>query len=205
MTQQFLDALVLMAVLFNPFLMSAYLHDVMSELSLRQFSGVLLRAFVISGLVFWFFAAAGDHFFESFLQVRFAAFLVFGGVLFAIIALRYMVSGAKMVEVLRGSPEHIAGTLAMPFMIGPGTVSASVVIGNRLPLLLAFLAIAVAMTLSCAFLLLSKILFDGVRHRSEALVERYLEIAGRVAAIVMGTIAVDMIMRGVDMWLHEAV
>jgi multiple antibiotic resistance protein len=30
---------------------------------------------------------------------------------------------------MRGAPEHLAGTIAMPFMIGPGTISAAVVTG----------------------------------------------------------------------------
>ena len=33
---------------------------------------------------------------------------------------------------MRGAPEHLAGTIAMPFMIGPGTISAAVVTGMAL-------------------------------------------------------------------------
>lgn len=205
MENQFIDSIVLLAVLFNPFLMSAYLHNVMSELSAGIFFSVLLRAFLISGMVFCLFAVGGDQLFTQILQVRFAAFLVFGGIVFLIIALRYMVSGAKMIEVLRGPPEHLAGSLAMPFMIGPGTVSASVLIGSRLTLLMAFLAIACALVISCVFLMVAKLLYDYVKTRNEAIVQRYLEISGRVAALLVGTIAVDMIMRGIDLWQQEAI
>ena len=34
---------------------------------------------------------------------------------------------------MRGAPEHLAGTIAMPFMIGPGTISAAVVTGMGVP------------------------------------------------------------------------
>lgn len=203
MQDKFIDAVVLMVVLFNPFLMSAYLYEVMTELSFRQFFKVLLRAFLISGIVFCIFALGGDQLFTRVLQVRFAAFLVFGGIVFLVISLRSMVSGARMIESLRGPPEHLAGSLAMPFMIGPGTVSASVLIGNHLPLSLAVLAIAVAMVASCMFLLLAKHLFDFVKTRNEVVVQRYMEISGRIAALIIGTIAVDMIMRGIDLWLNE--
>lgn len=200
----FVDSVVLMAVLFNPFFMSACLRDIMSELSFREFFGVLLRAFAMSAAVFCLFAFGGDQLFSHVLQVKFAAFLVFGGIVFLIISLRYMVFGAKMIETLRGPPEHLAGSLAMPFMIGPGTVSASVLIGNRLPLGLAFLAIVVAIVISCLFLMIAKLLFDYVKKRNEAIVQRYMEISGRVAALFIGSIAVDMIMRGVEMWLQES-
>lgn len=33
--------------------------------------------------------------------------------------------------MLRGKAEHLAGSVAMPFMIGPGTVNASVIIGTK--------------------------------------------------------------------------
>lgn len=37
--------------------------------------------------------------------------------------------GADTIGEMRGAPEHLAGTIAMPFMIGPGTISAAVVTG----------------------------------------------------------------------------
>lgn len=203
MENSFIDSVILMAVLFNPFLMSAYLHELMSELTTRVFIGILIRAFLISGVVFCIFASVGESFFSQVLQVQFSAFLVFGGIIFLIIAIRFMISGARMIETLRGSPEHVAGSLAMPFMIGPGTVSASILIGNRLLLPSACLAIGVALSLSCVFLALTKAVFDFVKTHNEALVERYLEISGRIAAILIGTIAVDMIMRGLDIWVQK--
>ncbi|TWT87138.1 putative antibiotic transporter [Pseudobythopirellula maris] len=203
MDETFLDAVVLMAVLFNPFLMSAYLHEVMTSLTLRVFTGVLLRAFMISGAAFFLFALCGERFFSDLLQVRFEAFQVFGGVLFLVIALKSITSGAMLIVSLRGTPGHMAGALAMPFMIGPGTVSASVIIGNRLPPAMACGAIATSLALSCVFLLLTKAVFDAVRKRNEQIIERYLEITGRVAALLIGTIAVDMIMRGVGSWIAE--
>jgi multiple antibiotic resistance protein len=199
----FFDSILLLLVLFNPLLMSAYLHAVMNQLSGGEFLRVLGRAFFISGCVFLVFAAVGDRLFSDVLQVRFAAFLMFGGVAFLIIALRYLVSGAEMIGKLRGEPEHLAGAIAMPFMIGPGTISASVLIGARLPLVWAALAIAVALAASCLMLMAVKWMFDAVHQRNERLVERYIEIIGRASALIIGTIAVDMILKGIDLWLAE--
>ena len=41
---------------------------------------------------------------------------------------------------------------------------------------------------------------DYVKSRNEALVQRYIDIAGRVTALVVGTFAIEMIMRGVATW-----
>lgn len=200
---RFIDGLFLMLVLFNPLLMSAYLHDAMNKLDDRVFFRVISRAFMISGLVFLLFAWAGDTLFSRVLQVRFASFLIFGGIVFLIIALRYIVTGVDMIGVLRGEPEHLAGAIAMPFMIGPGTISASVLIGARLPIWGAALAIVIALLLGCLLLMGAKWLFDYVHQHNERLVERYVEILGRASALIVGTIAIEMIINGVDLWLAE--
>jgi multiple antibiotic resistance protein len=181
--------------------MSAYLIDVIRGLETRLFIRVLVRAFAISGGVFLLFAWTGDVIFIRLLQVRFASFLVFGGLVFLIIAVRYMIAGANMIDTLRGPPEHLAGSIAMPFMIGPGTVSASVLTGARLPASFAAVAIIVALVTSCLLLVGFKLLHDWVKGRNEPLVERYVEIAGRVSALLIGTIAVEMMFKGVESWL----
>lgn len=198
---QFTHAVVLMLVLFNPLLMTAYLHDLMKQLNSSDFFLVISRAFVISGTVFLLFAWIGDSVFSRVLQVRFAAFLIFGGIVFLIIALRYIINGAEMIGTLRGKAEHLAGAVAMPFMIGPGTVSASVLIGARMPLWWSALAIVLALLVSCLILVAMKSLFDFIQNRNERLLERYLDITGRISALIIGTIALDMIMKGIDLWL----
>lgn len=89
----------------------------------------------------------------------------------------------------------------MPIMIGPSTVSASILAGSRLPPLWAIMAIVVAMIVTVTSLLLLKRLHDVVRPRNARLIERYLEIMGRVTALVIGTFSIEMIMRGLQTWL----
>src|SRR5262245_35201811 len=111
----------LLLVLLNPFALSAYLIELIRALDLRTFTRVVTRAALISGTVFALFALSGTAFFERVLRVRFAAFQIFGGILFLVIAVRFVVSGGKALEGLRGeTPGHLAGAVAMPFMIGPG-------------------------------------------------------------------------------------
>src|SRR5690606_6360041 len=142
---QFLESMSLMIVLLNPFLMSIYLLDLIESLDDRVFMATLARGAAIATAVFCAFAAGGDAIFSDFLQVRFASFLIFGGVLFMLIGLRFALQGTATLVQLRGAPEHIAGSIAMPFMVGPGTVSASVMAGVRLPTGWALFAIITAM------------------------------------------------------------
>jgi len=200
-TRMFVESAVLLFVLLNPFLLCVYLLDLIQEMEARHFGRVLARAAVISGVVFAVFAWAGDAIFSRVLQVRFCAFQVFGGIVFLVVAIRFVLLGSQAISSLRGSAEHLAGSIAMPFMIGPGTVSASVFAGTRLPIALAALAIVAALSSTVLAVLVLKILHDFVRARNERLVERYVEIVGRVSALIIGTIAIEMVFQGIDSWL----
>lgn len=196
----FLGSMMLLLVLLNPFLVIVYLIDVLEKLSRKQFTSVLMRAGVIAAAVFWVFAALGDAVFSSVVQADFASFQIFGGIVFLLIGLQFMFRGPGAIEILRGESAHITGAIAMPLLIGPGTLSASVIIGKRLPVAEAMVAITAALAISIMVMIALKALHDYVRPRNEPLVNRYIEVAGRVTALVVGTVAVQMIMTGVRSW-----
>ena len=137
------------------------------------------------------------------LQVRFASFQIFGGLVFLLIGARLVLTGADAMRAMRGHPEHIAGSIAMPFIIGPGTVSASVVVGARLPVLHAIAVIAVALAITVALVTAIKLAHDFLKERNARLIDRYMEVVGRVSALLIGTFAVDMIFEGLGAWLQD--
>ena len=193
----------LMFVLLNPFLLIIYLTDVVQKLNQTEFNQVLLRASIISSVVFCIFAVLGDAIFVRFMQVEFASFQIFGGIVFFLIGLQFVFRGTSAVEILQGESQHLAGAIAMPVFIGPGTISAAVVIGKKHDPIVACI-IVVSMALLCAIVLvLLKKLHDVILPRKEAIVTRYIEIAGRVTALIVGTIAIDMIMRGIRVWIGK--
>jgi len=177
--QEFISSVLLLLMLLNPFLLIIYLIDLMQELDDRSFSQVLVRAGVISTAVFIIVALAGDALFTRVLQVQFASFQIFGGIIFLLIGIQFMFTGPEAIRKMRGKPEHIAGAIAMPIMI----------------------AIVIAMIFTVTTLLLLKRLHDVVRPRNARLIERYLEVMGRVTALVIGTFSIEMIMQGVQTWM----
>ena len=202
MLEDVINSSALLLVLLNPFLMSIYLMDLIQKFDLRVFSIYLLRGTLISAVVFITFAWTGETVFKQVLQVRFESFLIFGGIIFLIIGLRFFFGGSDALGQLRGQPRGISITIAMPYMIGPGTVSASVIAGSRLSPLFSAFSIIMALFITVISILLMKSLHDYVRSQNEAIVERYIDIAGRTSALIIGTFAVDMIMRGIEEWFH---
>lgn len=190
-------------MLLNPFLVVVYLIDVMQKMERRTFRHVLLRAGAISIVVFYFFAILGDTVFSEIMQVEFASFQIFGGIIFLLIGLQFVFRGPQAIEILRGESEHLAGAIAMPVLIGPGTISVSVIIGKRLDPLMAGISIFSAISISIVIILLLKSLHDIVRTRHERLIQRYIEIAGRITALYVGTVSIEMIMQGIRTWADK--
>ncbi len=202
MDTQFIKIFTLIFVLLNPFLMSIYLLDLIRNLSIMEFFHVLVRASIISATVFIVFAWGGEEIFSEILQVRFAAFLIFGGIIFIVIALRFVFHGSEAITQMRGPAEYVAGAVAMPFIIGPGTISASVMAGASLPFIQAALAIVSALTAALIALMAIKLLHDFVKQRNIKLIDSYVDIVGRISALLIGAIAVEMALQGLDAWLE---
>jgi small neutral amino acid transporter SnatA (MarC family) len=199
----FFRSAALLFVLLNPFLVILYLVDMVENLGRRQFAGVLVRAGLIASVVFCDFAILGDAIFSGFVQAEFASFQIFGGVVFLLIGLQFVFRGPTAIEILRGKSEHLAGAVATPVLIGPGTISASVVIGKRLDPLSACAAVLAAVITFVVLIVALKALHDYVRPRSEPLVQKYFDIAGRIMALFVGTVSVEMIMQGIRTWAEK--
>jgi multiple antibiotic resistance protein len=189
-----------MLVLLNPFLVIVYLVDMVQKLDRRQFILVMVRAAMIGSAVFFCFALLGDAIFSDMVQAQFGSFQIFGGVVFLIIGLQFVFQGPAAITILRGESQYLAGAVAMPVIIGPGTISASVLIGKRHDPLPACLIILAAVITFVVVIIVLKELHDFVRPRNDLLIQRYIEIAGRVVALFVGTVAVEMIMQGIRAW-----
>ncbi|MBN1865102.1 MAG: MarC family protein [Victivallales bacterium] len=193
----------LMLVLLNPFLLIIYLIDVVEKLDKRQFTVVLIRAGLIATAVFCCFAVLGDAVFSKIMQAEFSSFQIFGGVVFLLIGLQFVFRGPKAIELLRGESMQLTGAIAMPILIGPGTISASVIIGERHDALIACTTVLTSVMISMLIMIALKSLHDYVKPKKEKLIQRYIEISGRVTALFVGTISIEMIMQGLSTWIKK--
>ncbi|OGH00002.1 MAG: hypothetical protein A2600_09255 [Candidatus Lambdaproteobacteria bacterium RIFOXYD1_FULL_56_27] len=196
----FLGSTTLFFFLLNPFLMSTLLIDLVQGLTFRSFVWVLFKAGAISVLVWSGFATFGEAIFTQVLQVDFEAFMIFGGLILLVIGYRYMFVGVKAIKELRGEGKSLVGSVAMPVMIGPGTISAAVWSGKALGPLMGSLSVLVATLLLLFFMLVFKRLYDHEIVRHKAWIESYIDIAGRLSALLIGSFAVQMIYTGLKDW-----
>lgn len=199
----FFDSLGLMLFMLNPFLLVIYLIDLIEELDTRTFSRVLIRASAISGACYLTFALLGDSIFDLVFHADFASFQIFGGIIFLITGIRYVFQGNSAIKSLRGEAKYVQGGIVMPIMVGPGTISASILVGQQVNLLSATVVILFSLITCVGVVLLLKRLYEQVHHRNETLLLRYIDIVGRVAALLIGTFSIEMIMGGLGAWLEK--
>lgn len=199
----FTKSVLLLFVMLNPFSMSIFLLSLVRALEFTVFFRKLLRSGIISLGVFVVFAWAGNAIFTDVLQVRFLSFLIFGGITFLIIGMRMIFMKGNPIESLEPDSEHVSGSIAIPFLVGPGTISASVLAGSRLHLVLAVVAIVLALGLAIGGILAFKRIHDFVLKRNERLLRRYTEVAARITALFTGTFAIEMILTGIESWLNQ--
>ncbi len=200
MTSELFQSSLVLFLLLNPFLVIVYLKDIVAKTDSAPFRRILLRAGMITIVVCIIFGLVGEVIFSSVLQAQYASLQIFGGIVFLIIGLRFVFGGSDAILDLRGDPAQITGAIVMPIMIGPGSISASIVAGKRLSTLGLVGAVTLAVVASVGVLILLKQAYDYVHPRNERLVLRYTEVAGRVAALVVGTFSIEMIMQGAATW-----
>ncbi|MBR8535566.1 hypothetical protein KDU71_08345 [Carboxylicivirga sediminis] len=202
--EEFGKSVLLLLVLLNPFLLIVYLIDIVKKKPKDLFARILLRAGIISFVVFSCFAIMGDSIFSSVFNARMASFQIFGGIIFLLTGIQFVFKGNASIESLRGESKHIAGAIAMPIFIGPGTISYSVLIGERLDKPMALGAIATAILLCITIIILLKFVHDHIHAKKEELIEQYIDIAGRVIALLLGTVSIELIMSGLTFWMKNS-
>lgn len=200
-----LSSLVSFLAILNPFALSLYLAGVMDDLESRMFVKVLLRASLISLLVFCIFALLGERLLVDFLRIRPEALRIFGGVIFFVVAYNYVTKGFRAFELLRGGLEELPSAIALPFMIGAGTITQAILIGKThesyLSMFILFLGICVCFLVVMTF----KVIRDHLKQVRERVFERYVNILARINGLLIGAISAEMIVCGISkLWLQTS-
>ncbi len=195
------QSLIPFLAILNPFALCLYLLAIMAELDVRQFTRVLVGACLIAWASFAVCAVAGEPVLVGGLGVRPEALRIFGGIIFFIVAYNYVVRGYKAAEVLRGSMEELPSAIALPFMIGAGTITQSMLIGKRHTHLAAIGLLALGIAVTFVVVLGFKLIRDRMTGPRERLFERYVNILARANGLIIGAISTEMVVGGIhDLW-----
>lgn len=191
--------IVAINVLMNPFALFVYLNPLMDELPKPVFFLVLFKAALISLAIYVIFALTGDTLFNDVFQISFQAFSIFGGIVIFVIALLFIIQGKKSFISLRENLDDVASEIALPFMVGAGSISLSIVIGNRYPAGAAVAILAVSMAINYLIIaLLTFIKYKLLKRKFRVAFDKLMGIFLRINGFFVGAIGVDMIIKGIQ-------
>lgn len=186
-------------LLLNPFALFLYLKDVMEALSNREFAKVMLRASIISFIICLVFAAFGDEIFMNIFHVNFESFRIFGGVVLFSFSFLFIVRGHNTIIQVKPNIDEIANELAMPFMVGAGAISLSIIIGNNAGNYIWSAAqIGLALVINLVVIFVLKYLKDYLTTiNARSLFDKVMGMLVRLLAFMVGAIGVQMMATGI--------
>ncbi len=178
--------LLLILIMLNPFAQVLYLFELMDKLKPGEFFRVHLKATHISFIIK-----------ESF-QIRLASLQIFGSIIILFIAFKYIIEGSGSNVLFRGDITDLAPNIALPYMIGPGTIWVSILIGRKFSLHFTIAIILIVLLINFFFLVIYHQIHFRISNKKEQIIGKYFAILMRVNALFIGAIAIEMMISGIE-------
>lgn len=184
-------------ILMNPFAQFLYLKQVADELDFRTFAIVYGQATLMSLVIYLIFALIGESLFSNILRISIDAFRIFGGIIIFSYAFLFIMKGAKSMIQTRENLDDLASEIALPFIVGAGTIYLSIIIGTKSPSFwIAAAIITGVMIVNYVIVMLFAFIKDHFRKRQQVAFDKYLGIMTRLNGFFIGAIGVQMIVEG---------
>jgi multiple antibiotic resistance protein len=185
-------------IMMNPFAQFLYLKNVADELDLRTFAQVYSRASIMSFVIYVIFSGIGEGLFTQFFNITFESFRIFGGIIIFSYAFLFIMNGAKGLVQVKENLDDLASEIALPFIVGAGTIYLAILIGLNAPnILWSGGIIGGVMVVNFLTVLLLVFIKELFRKKRKVAFDKYVGIAMRLNAFFMGAIGVNMVVEGI--------
>ncbi|MFO8015548.1 MAG: MarC family protein [Candidatus Woesearchaeota archaeon] len=199
MIKLIISTMIAFLVMLNPFAMFLYLQPIMKELKHKSFLKVLFRASAISFAILLLFLISGEFLFEEVLQIRFESFRIFGGIIIFSFAYFFIVKGQLSLVHMKEDLDDLAAEIALPFMVGAGTISLTFLMAYEFTLLPGTFLLVAVLVINFVFIILLKYIRDHLPGRKLPVAfDKNMEVFMRLNGFFLGAIGINMIVMGLD-------
>lgn len=193
-----LSSIVEFLVMLNPFALFLYLEPIRKDLSHRDFMLVIFKASLISFSVCLIFFLSGDLFFRKIFQIDFESFRIFGGVIIFSYAYFYIVKGQKALIIIKENLDDLASEIALPFMVGAGSISLSILLAHDYSYLIGGVSLAVIFAINFLVIFSLKKFRDSIeRKKFKTAFDKNMEVLLRLNGFFIGAIGINMVLVGI--------
>jgi MarC family membrane protein len=193
----FASTLVILLAVTDPIGNIPVFISVLRRVDPARRARVILRECLIAYAVLVAFAFFGDSIL-SVLSISYRSLNIAGGVILFLIAIRMVFRTAEALFGELPGEEPLIVPLAIPSIAGPGAIATVVLLVSRAPDRMSESIAAITIAIAVSMLTL------GFAERLSSLLgERVLTALERLIGLLLTTLAVEMLLRGVETFIRE--
>lgn len=193
-----LSSIIEILVMLNPFALFLYLEPIRKDLSHRDFMIVILKASAISFTICLTFFFFGDVIFKQVFRIDFEAFRIFGGIIIFSYAYFFIVKGQKALIMIKENLDDLASEIALPFMVGAGTLSLSILLSQKHSMLIGSVSLVIIFLVNFLTIFFLKKMRDSIEGRKfKTAFDKNMEVLLRLNGFFIGAIGINMILDGI--------
>lgn len=194
-----IPSIVEFLVMLNPFALFLYLEPVRKDLTRKAFTILIIKASLISFIICLLFFMSGDIFFRKVFHIDFESFRIFGGIIIFSYAYFYIVKGQKALIIIKEDLDDLASEIALPFMVGAGTISLSILLSQKTTYLLGAASLAVIFIVNFAIIyLLNRFRYSIEKKKFKTAFDKNMEVLLRLNGFFIGAIGINMMLTGIQ-------
>ena len=190
---EMLQYIIYLVTLLNPVALFIYLLPLKQERGMNEYTKILFRANLIAFVTYAVFAIFGEAIFTKLFRIEFSSCRLFGGLVLLGFAFGSIVQGKKSLIATKGEMNDIATQIAMPFIVGAGTIAMSIIMGKALGPVVALFSIASVMAISFAIVLTLALIRQSMSKNMRTGLDQTLNVVLRLNGFFVGSIGVDLV------------
>ena len=194
-----ISSIIEILVMLNPFALFLYLEPIRKDLTHRSYMIVIFKATLISFFVCLIFFFFGDTFFTKIFKIDFESFRIFGGIIIFSYAYIFIVRGQKALIMIKENLDDLASEIALPFMVGAGTISLSILLSQKHSYFIGALSLLIIFSINFLTLFILKKLRDSIEKRKfKQAFDKNMEVLLRLNGFFIGAIGINMMLTGIQ-------
>ncbi|MGM0621389.1 MAG: MarC family protein [Bacteroidota bacterium] len=194
-----ISSIVEILVMLNPFALFLYLEPIRKDLTHKSFMMVIFKASLISFIICLAFFFLGDSIFRKVFQIDFESFRIFGGIIIFSYAYFFIVRGQKALIMIKENLDDLASEIALPFMVGAGTISLSILLSQKHSITIGALSLVIIFGINFLTLYTLKRFRDSIDGRKfKTAFDKNMEVLLRLNGFFIGAIGINMVLTGIQ-------
>ncbi|MFW6246146.1 MAG: MarC family protein [Tangfeifania sp.] len=193
-----LSSIIEILVMLNPFALFLYLDPIRKDLTHKSFMIVIFKATLISLFICLVFFLSGDFIFRRVFQIEFESFRIFGGIIIFSYAYFFIVKGQRALIMIKENLDDLASEIALPFMVGAGTISLSILLSQKHSLLIGATSLFIIFGVNFLVLFALKKFRDSIEGKKfKTAFDKNMEVLLRLNGFFIGAIGINMVLTGI--------